>query len=206
MKKFILLFIVFILSSFATIQKDWEKINLSNWGVINLPSSMEVQSGTYQKMVDEVKKEFSINADRIVFQQKGVNKRKNLDTYARVIIRTDYGNEILPNLNTEIITQTDINDLNAMYHSQVQEFARNPKFPSKVLKFNKVKIVTLNGRKCINYSYVREMGTNPQTASEFYIFWKGKNQHSINIEYRIKDSDKWKSDLNKCLASFKFKK
>lgn len=206
MKKFTLLFAILILSSFKTNQNDWEKINLGSWGAINLPTSMEVQSGNYKKMVDEMKKEFSINADRIVFQQKGVNEGKNLNTYARVIIRTDYGTEILPNLNTEILTQKDLNDLNSMYYSEVQDFARNPKFPSKIVKFNKVKITLLNGNKCINYSYIREMGTNPQTISEFYIFWKGKNQHSLNIEYRIKDFEKWKADLNKCLASFKFKK
>lgn len=204
MKKYTLLFLLFALSSFA--QADWERINLGNWGMINLPTSMEVQSGNYKKLVDEAKKEFSVNANRIVFQQKGVNAGNNLSTYARVIIRTDYGNEILPNLDQETITPKDIEDLNSMYYSEVQEFAKNPKFPSKIIKFNRVKISVLNGHKCINYSYVREMGTNPQTISEFYIFWKGKNQHSLNIEYRIKDAEKWKTDLNKCISSFKFKK
>jgi hypothetical protein len=182
-----------------------EKINLSNWGYIYLPKSMEVQSGIYKQTLDNAKKEFSVNAERVVFQQKGLNNGENKETYARVIIRTDTGTETLPNLNTEKITATDLADLNKSYREQTYEVANNPTYPAKVISWNSVKIVTINGQKCINYSYSRKMGSNPETYSEFFIFWKGKKQHTINIEYRINEASKWKTELLSCVNSLKFK-
>jgi len=168
-----------------------------------MPSSLEVQSGNYKKIIDYQKRHFSVDAERIVFQQKGVNEGKNLDTYARIIIRTDFTNEDLPDLNTTEITSEDIADLNEMYKGQIYEVANNPTYPAKIIKWNGVKIVSLNGDKSVNYSYVRQMNGKPQTYSEFYVFWKKNRQHTLNIEYRIKDSEKWKSDLDKAVQTFK---
>lgn len=182
-----------------------EKINLGNWGYIYLPKAMEVQSGIYKQILDNSKKEFSINAERVVFQQKGLNIGKNKETYARVIIRTDTSIETFPNLNTEKITDTDLSDLNKSFKEQIYEVANNPTFPAKIISWNAVKISTINGQKCINYSYTRKMGSNPETYSEFFVFWKGKKQHSINIEYRISETTKWKMELVNCVNSLRIK-
>jgi|SRR5690554_785706 len=203
MKILVVLIISLLANQTISGQQNWDKIDLGNWGEIKMPNSMEVQSGNYKKIVDYSKRYFSVNAERIVFQQKGVNEGKNLDTYARVIIRTDFASEDFPNLNTTSITQQDINDLNQMYKSQVYEVANNPTFPANIVKWNGLQILTLNGNKALRYSYIRKMGNNPETYSEFYIFWKKNRQHSLNIEYRIKDSAKWKNDLEKCVQTFK---
>jgi len=205
MKKTIILTLTMLLFQLGFSQENWDKIDLGNWGEIKMPSSLEVQSGNYKKIIDYQKRHFSVDAERIVFQQKGVNDGKNLDTYARIIIRTDFASEEFPDLNTTEITSQDIADLNQMYKSQIYEVANNPTYPAKIIKWNGVKIVTLNGNKSINYSYVRQMNGKPQTYSEFYIFWKGNRQHTLNIEYRIIDSDKWKSDLEKATKTFKLK-
>lgn len=205
MKKTIILTLTMLLFQLGFSQENWDRIDLGNWGEIKMPSSLEVQSGNYKKIIDYQKRHFSVNAERIVFQQKGVNNGKNLDTYARIIIRTDFASEEFPDLNTTVITSQDIADLNQMYKSQIYEVANNPTYPAKIIKWNGVKIVTLNGNKSINYSYVRQMNGKPQTYSEFYIFWKGNRQHTLNIEYRIIDSDKWKSDLEKATKTFKLK-
>ncbi|MFN3137875.1 MAG: hypothetical protein ACE37L_09330 [Allomuricauda sp.] len=205
MKKSIILTLTMLLFQLGFSQENWDKIDLGNWGEIKMPSSLEVQSGNYKKIIDYQKRHFSVNAERIVFQQKGVNNGKNLDTYGRIIIRTDFASEEFPDLNTTEITSQDIADLNQMYKSQIYEVVNNPTYPAKIIKWNGVKIVTLNGNKSINYSYVRQMNGKPQTYSEFYIFWKGNRQHTLNIEYRIIDSDKWKSDLEKATKTFKLK-
>lgn len=166
---------------------------------------MEVQSGSYKKTVDYAKRHFSINAKRIVFQQKGVNNGKNLDTYARVIIRTDITPNGLPNLNTTRFIDEQIEDLNSLYKSLIDEAIKNPDYPAKLEQWNRVKIITLNGNKCINYSYIRKMKDQPQTYSEFYIFWRGNKQHTLNIEYRVRDAANWKEDLDLCVQTFKLK-
>ena len=182
-----------------------EKINLGNWGFINLPKNMEIQAGIYKQTLDKAKKEFSVNAERVVFQQKGLNEGNNKQTYARVIIRTDTAEENFPNLNTEKVTMQDLKDLNQSYKSQVYEVANNPTYPAKIISWNNLKIATINGQKCLNYSYTRKMGSNPETYSEFFIFWKGKKQHTLNIEYRISETAKWKTELVNCVNSFKFR-
>lgn len=203
MKKSTLTLFAFIfLFQFSYSQENWDKIDLGNWGFVKMPKTMEVQSGNYKKILDYSKRHFSVDAERIVFQQKGVNSGKNLKTYARVIIRTDFTSETLPNLNTIEITSQDISDLNSMYKTEVYEVANNPTYPAKIIRWNGVKIKTLNGNKCINYSYIREM-KGKQTFSEFYVFWKGNKQHTLNIEYRISDSNIWKYELEKCVKTFK---
>jgi len=203
MKKYIIFTIAVLLFQVSFSQENWDKIDLGNWGEIKMPSTLEVQSGNYKNIIDYQKRHFSVDAERIVFQQKGVNDGKNLDTYARIIIRTDFASETLPDLNTIEITSGDLTDLNEMYKSQVYEVANNPTYPAKIIRWNGVKIVSLNGNKSINYSYVRQMNGKPQTYSEFYVFWNENRQHTLNIEYRIKDSEKWKSDLEKSVETFK---
>jgi hypothetical protein len=205
MKSLITIFIAYLVHQLGFAQDNWEKIELGNWGEIKIPNTMEIQSGKYKEMSDYSKRHFSANAERVVFQQKGVNEGKNLDTYARVIIRTDFTTEDLPDLDKIQITSQDISELNEMYKSQLYELQNNPTFPFKIIKWNGVKIVTLNGSKAINYSYIRQMNERPYTYSEVYIFWKGKRQHMLNIEYRIEDSTMWKSDLEKCVQTFKLK-
>lgn len=203
--RLIFIFIFFLLLQNLSAQiGSSNKIFLSNWGYIYLPESMEIQSGIYKKVMDEAKKEFSVNAERVVFQQRGVNDGENLKTYARVIIRTDTGSETLTNLNTEILTKSDLVELNTFYNNEVNQLSNNTKFPVQIINWNPVKITTINGQKCINYSYSRKMGDNPITFSEFFIFWKGKKQHTINIEYRINETSKWKNILETCIKSLKF--
>lgn len=204
MKKQLNLFLLLLLINFSFSQTTWEKIRIKEWGIISMPSSMEVQSGLYKKIADKAKQEYSVNAERVVLQQKGVNSGDNLNTYARIIIRTDYGTETLPNLDKEVLTSNDLIDIDDMFRQELNQMSKNSKFPATIIKWNKAKVVTLAGKKCINYSYIRQMGSNPQTFSEFYIFWKGKNQYALNIEYWIRDSEKWKSDIDKAVKSFKF--
>lgn len=207
MKTKIYLYLLLCLIAQSTIAQNssLEKINLGNWGFINLPKNMEVQSGIYKQTLDKAKKEFSVNAERVVFQQKGLNEGNNKQTYARVIIRTDTAEGNFPNLNTEKVTSQDLKDLNQSYKSQVYEVANNPTYPAKIISWNNLKIATINGQKCLNYSYTRKMGNNPETYSEFFIFWKGKKQHTLNIEYRIGETAKWKTELVNCVNSFKFR-
>ena len=205
LKQFICLTLILLLQNIYAQTSTLEKINLSNWGYIYLPKTMEVQSGIYKQILDNAKKEFSVNAERVVFQQKGLNDGGNKETYARVIIRTDINTETFPNLNTEKVTSSDLADLNQTYKEQTYEAANNPSYPAKIISWNTLKLSTINGQKCINYSYTRKMGNNPETYSEFFIFWKGMKQHTINIAYRVGEVSKWKTELVNCVNSLKFK-
>ena len=178
-----------------------EKIFLENWGSIYLPSSMEVQAGINKQIVNETKKEFSINAEKIVFQQKGLNDGENKETYARIIIKTVDNTDTFPDLNSSKITEKEINAYDKSYKEQTYEIAKNPKYNAKIGTWNSLKLLSINNKKCLNYSYMRTVGENPETYIEYFIFWRGSIQHSLNIEYRVKDAKIWKEDLENCIKS-----
>src|SRR5690625_7932340 len=125
MKSITTIFLTFLMFQFGLAQTNWDKIDLGNWGEIKMPNTMEVQSGNYKKILDYSKRHFSLNAERIVFQQKVVNDGRTLETYARIIIRTDFTNESLPDLHTTNITSHDIADLNQIYNSAVYAITTN---------------------------------------------------------------------------------
>ena len=199
----ILLLLAFMICGNVLSQTSWDKISCGSWAEIYLPITMEVQAGIYKKIIDQSKRHFSINAERIVFQQKGLNDGNTGNTYVRVIIRKEFNDETFPDING--ISASDINDINDAYQSMTKQSMDNPTYPAKLIRWNKVNIIQLNNARCINYSYIRQMGNNPQTYSEFYIFWRGNIQYSLNIEYWVSDSEKWKSDLAKCIQSFVLK-
>ena len=47
MKNALVILLSFIYSFVSSQTSDWETINISDWGIIKLPPSMEIQSGTY---------------------------------------------------------------------------------------------------------------------------------------------------------------
>lgn len=183
---------------------SWEVINISNWGVIKLPPSMEVQSGIYKKILDEVKKEFSVNGERIVFQQKGLNSFGNFDTYARVIIKTGQGNPgDFPKLNELTATPDELTELNSSYYQNIISLCKS--MNAQLLNWTNLKISSLNGYKCLYFNYTRQIIGKPSTFSEFYIFFNDDKQYSFNLEYRLNDSSTWQPELEKCKSTFRFK-
>ena len=182
----------------------WELINLSNWGTIRLPPLMEVQSGLYKKIVDEAKKEYMVEGDRIIFQQKGLNSFGNFDTYARVIIKTLTGSPgDFPKKGELSATAEELSELNSSYKQDILKVCKS--MNAQLIKWTDLKISTLNGYKCLYFNYSRQISGKPSTYSEFYIFFDYDRQHSLNIEYRIADSSTWQPELEKCKSSFRIK-
>ena len=182
----------------------WELINLSNWGIIRLPPSMEVQSGLYKKIVDEAKKEYMVEGDRIIFQQKGLNSFGNFDTYARVIIKTITGSPgDFPKKGELFATTNELSELNSSYKQDILKVCKA--MNAQLLKWTDLKNTAINGYKCLYFNYTRQISGKPSTYSEFYIFIDYDRQHSLNLEYRIADSSTWQPELEKCKSTFRFK-
>lgn len=197
-------FLFFLIVSLAYGQtSDWETIAISNWGYIKIPPSMEIQRGIYKKTLDLVKKKYSVNADRIVFQQKGLNDFGSFDTYARVIIRTDNGTPgDFPKLNQLNLTKSEVAEINSFYKQEIMSVSRRQN--ASLLKWADVKMTELNGYQCLYFNYSRQVYDKPPTFSEFYIFFNYSKQHTLNFEYRIEDKDRWEPDLKRCMSSFRF--
>ncbi len=198
------IFILTISLSAHSQTSSWEIINISNWGIIQLPPSMEVQSGLYKKIVDEAKKEYMVEGERIIFQQKGLNSFGNFDTYARVIIKTITASPgDFPKLGELDALASELNELNAMYKNEIISMCRS--MNAQLIKWTDLKISSLSKYKCLYFNYTRQVNGKPSTFSEFYIFFNYSKQHSLNFEYRVADSANWQQEFEKCKSTFKFK-
>jgi hypothetical protein len=165
---------------------------------------MEIQSGLYKKIVDEAKKEYMVEGDRVIFQQKGLNSFGNFDTYARVILKTITGSPgDFPKKGELNISSDELSELNSSYKQEILN--ANRQWNAQLLKWTDLKISALNNYKCLYFNYTRQMPDKPSTYSEFYIFFDYDRQHSLNIEYRIADSSIWQPELEKCKSSFRIK-
>lgn len=114
------------------IDKEFQKFDMNSLGIIHISKAFELKSGIYKKIVDEFKRHFSVNAERVVFQQRGLNNMKNMDTYARIIIRKSVVEDVLPNLDTLKLIDSDISELNQMYKFEIYQMIRNSQFPAKI--------------------------------------------------------------------------
>jgi hypothetical protein len=107
----------------------FEKIKMSDIGTVLIPSTMELQSGTFKKFSDSVSKDLmkeqgiEITGDNIVFQPKGLNDFKKLNAYARVIINTTIGRkgEYRKITAKFAATKRELNEASTIFRKQFEE-------------------------------------------------------------------------------------
>jgi|GEM_PF-3946717 hypothetical protein len=76
-KKNILLLTTLLLIQFVYSQEKWNTVKLNGWATIQMPPTMEIQSGTYKKIMDEIKREISImNKESCNFPTKWIKPRR----------------------------------------------------------------------------------------------------------------------------------
>jgi len=79
---------------------NWERFFISNVGYIDIPSYMEVPSGSYEQIMNAYFNRLEIDAPQLVFQQKGLNDYNSeaFTKYGRIIVETNLGpyGEFLP--------------------------------------------------------------------------------------------------------------
>ncbi len=206
----IFLILLFALSSTLYGQNTYTKYRLSNLGSISIPSSMELQAGTYkqlavstqQKVADKMG--YEVAGDRIVFQPKGLNDFKDeaFSTYARVIVETYYGSygDYERLTNNFILTSSERKELDDYYRSLMIQMAKGSGL--KIVKWNGLNTAKVNGRTAIKVSYLRQLNNNPYVKVDMYIFQNNDRMHQLIVSYRQSETGKWKSLIDKVVDSF----
>lgn len=178
---FYILTTLFPISSYAQ-----SIVKIEGFGQINCPESMEIQGGAYKEYVDKVKEIHGISASKVILQQKGLNDGNGgLDTYARVMIRTSFGN-FFP--LTTPITQSDANDVNDSFESQIKNDAYSNN--AVILSWSKAIATTLNGYKAVKFGYKRKIGSNPVVTVSTFLIQNTDRMYSITFENRT-DNYNW---------------
>lgn len=191
-------------------QPGFTKYRLANLGTISIPSNMELQDGTYKKLNERMQKKiadefgYEIAGDRIVFQQKGLNKLEEdaFSSYVRVIIETyhgEYGD--FERLTADLsLTTAEENELGGYYRSQMIESFRGTGL--KLIEWYGVTTVNVNGRTALKTSYLRQLNNNPRVIVNMYMFQNNDRMHQLIVSYRQSDQDKWKPLIEKVVDSF----
>jgi hypothetical protein len=189
-----------------TLLTGWERIYVRNVGFIDMPSNMEVQSGTYQEIMNSYYNRLEIDAPQLVFQQKGLNSTSNssFQKYGRVILETQIGSygDFQPlSFNISTVTASEISELNQTFKQKTTSDLTS--IGHTLIEWYPLKVKKVNGLPCIHVSYKRQLGTNPIVLVNYYIFQNNDRMHSLTLSYRVSETSIWKTDFDRILSSFR---
>ena len=198
MRTRLLICCLFAITSFLYAQKVYK---LNDVGDITIPEEMELQEGIYKKMVEENIKlyNFEISENRVVFQQKGLNKfnQKGFQSYARIIIETEYGD-----FDKDIfMTSQELKEANTIMRNSVYQNFKNTNL--KLISWYGTSVTSINGKSALKVSYLRQLSSNPYVIVNMYIIPNGSKKHIITLSYRQNEEKVGKPIYSKVLKSIK---
>ena len=190
---------------------DFLKYDIVDVGTVFVSNKLELQANEYKAINDSAQKQlaakfgFTVSGNRIVFQQKGLNKFDSTAKadYVRFIIETEISEQnsypvLAPVLE---ITDQDLLGFESSFKESLLKLTADGKF--KLIEWSKISTVTINNQGAIRVNYKRQMGTNPVVVVNIYYFFNRDRRHSITFSYREVDKEMWESIMNKSLNSFK---
>jgi hypothetical protein len=198
MRTRLLICCLFAITSFLYAQKIYK---LNDVGYITIPEEMELQEGIYKKIAEEYIKlyDFEISENRVVFQQKGLNKfnQKGFQSYARIIIETEYGD-----FDKDIfMTSQELKEANTIMRSSVYQNFKNTNL--KLISWYGTSVTSINGKSALKVSYLRQLSSNPYVIVNMYIIPNGNKKHIITLSYRQNEEKIWKPIYSKVIKSIK---
>ena len=188
------------------LKQNWNRIYIKNSGNFDLPSTMEIQTGKYKQILNELYKRMEWDTPQLVAQQKGLNdfSKGGFEKYARVMFETSlgsYGDYEKLNFNISTYSQSDINELNNTFKQQIQESFIGTGL--KLIEWYPTLIEKVNGMSCIHIRYKRQLQDKPVVLVNIYQVHNNDRMHILTLSYRLSEENYWKSDYETILKSFR---
>ena len=189
-----------------SLSPNWERVFISNVGYIDMPSYMEIQSGTYNQIMNSLYNRIELDAPQLVFQQKGLNdfNSEAFKKYGRIIVETQLGSPgefIDLSFNISTITSAEIFELNQNFKAKTESDLQSTS--SHLIEWYPISIQKINGMPCLHVSYRRQFSSNPIVLVNYYIFQNNDRMHSLTLSYRVSEAVDWKTDFERILTSFR---
>ncbi|TXF86305.1 hypothetical protein FUA23_19495 [Neolewinella aurantiaca] len=182
------------------------RFDLEGVATIEVSSAMELQNDAYRNAAKSYydQHNFVPVPGRAVFQQSGVNERKQdaLALYTRIIHETKRGAKgDFPRLGEDPeMSLQDIEEINAVMKEQMM--APQP-MGIKITKWLGTNIVNLNGQYALHIAYERQMKSNPVVRVDRYSFFNDDLLQVLTMSYRKTEEDRWKKIHEQALASYR---
>ena len=196
--------------------ETWETVSIPGICTFQIPSTVELQKGTYKKLNDKLRKtllEIDTTPDFVVAQPKGINDfdPAALKRYCRVIVETARRSKgDFAKLDARMaLSAAEMKELEAEVKNQVKqgaELATSKGIRMTILSWRGVKITQVNGVDALLTTYTRSMNDAPSVLVSEYKIQNNDCLHTITISYRESESNLWAADLGKVIGTFKFKK
>lgn len=183
----------------------WQRVQIAEVGTIDIPPTMEVQSGQYAKLNQAVKKSI-LDLDEggtgeITIQQKGLNSFDPLayKSYVRVMVETSVGNpnDFVHLTSRYEVTQDELREISTLFRTQAEN-----QF-TKILQWDVPSLELVNGMQAIRLSYRRQYQNNPSVRVTTYMFQNHDRMHYLTMSYREAERTKWLADFSTILSSFR---
>jgi hypothetical protein len=193
----------------------WETVSIPEICTYQIPPTVEIQKGTYKKVVDQLQKtilKIDQSPDRVIAQPKGINNFDPLalKRYCRIIVETERGSkgDYLKLYEPLAASAAELRELDKEMKNEMQQAAlAAPKgMKMTILSWQPSKIVRVNGVEALLTSYTRSVNDAPPVLVRMYMIQNNDAMHKIAISYRESEKDLWAEDLNKVIDTFKFQK
>ena len=159
-------------------------------GSISIPDLMMLQTGSAIASPTET-----------IFQQKPAAEIK-ISSYARVMIDTEAATPgTYRKLTTKLVVPAEqLRQLDAQSRADITKGFEGTGL--RIVRWDGISVVTVNGRSAIKTAYLRQLNQNPPVYAELYQFFNNDRLHTLTISYREQDASVWKAALARARDSF----
>jgi hypothetical protein len=186
--------------------EGWTRLIIKEVGTIDIPQTLEMQSGAFQKMSNDYYNILELDSPDFIAQQAGLNERykQGVSRYARVLLNTTIGEdeEFEPLFfNIESYSKFDVAEIDRLMHSSLEsELTQNG---AKLITWYPTSLERVNGMSCVHYRFRRQIEGKPIVIVNSYVFSNNDRQHTLTLSYREEDANYWKEDFEKIRDSFR---
>ncbi len=187
-----------IVQSFST-PFDWSEYKIDNAFSISIPNTMELRND-YDDYTQWATNNIGLlsSADA-VFQQKNLSSmtKDAYNTYARVLIQhfSFSPGEVEHHYESPGLVSEDYRNLREMVDEEIK--------PYTYVDRPTWRWIDINGTKAIEGTY-RRNGDDGPVKCKFYLLSNHSEMAKVLVTFREKDSDRWASDLDNVIRTFKW--
>jgi hypothetical protein len=196
--------------------RSWLTIQIQDVGSFEIPPTMEVRGGVYEKVTDAIKEYLKINYPTdVIIHPKGLNEYSNkLGVYGRIILQTQIfevdDDPLELDFNIADISREDLlnidNSLREISENETELFNEKTKNEAvkgdvKIIEWSRVKLEKVNGMSCFHAKYKRQLRSNPIVLVNTYYFFNYDRMHTFTLSYRLTEELYWKKDFERVVKS-----
>ena len=183
----------------------WKRIYIDGIGTIDIPPTLEIQSGLYSELIKALGMESEQGYD-IIIQPRGLNefRPEAFQRYARIMIRTVIGdNNEFETLyfNIDDLRNSDVIEMDRISYSSIQSGLLET--GSRIVSWFPLEFKIINGMSCMRISYIRQLDDNPPVVVNIIAFQNVDRIHNLTLSYRQNEEDYWLNDFEIALNSFR---